>query len=351
MKQSPKTVWRTASRIHHRLVSDEPPSHFELPFQSWWHCDRLMRLRQRAQRRGWGSAASKLERELKTVVAQLIQELSTLHGELSSDSSRQQISSVRELYAELWSLEEEFGELQLDLRAQTISVITEPIELEGVYLGPFEICLDYGNQNTDGSLHYRVIAREPHPAFTNDCVTHPHVQSEVVCEGDGRLAIRRALEQGGLFDFFTMVASLLRTYNSDSPYVAISDWDSVECTECADVIAANEQIRCENCEITLCTECAQDCSDCDCPFCHECFSHCDTCHGNCCSSCLQQCIQCNADCCQRCLLENERCSDCDAEEELEETEEDLQETHLTAANAVAATAVQPDCLGETVVLA
>ncbi len=349
MKHPQKRFWRTASRIHHCLLSEESPSLFKLPFQPWWHCDRLIRKRQQAQRRGWDSAALKLERELKSGAAQLIQQLTTLHGELSSDASQQQISSVRELYAELWSLEEEFGELHLNLRAQTISVMTEPIELEGVYLGPFEICLDYGNQKTDGSLYYRVIARQPHPAFTNDCVTHPHVQSEVVCEGDGRLAIRRSLEQGRLFDFFTMVSSLLRTYNSDSPYVALSDWDSVECTECADVIAANEQTRCDNCEITLCTGCARDCSDCDCPFCHECLSYCDGCHGHCCSSCLQQCIQCHADCCQRCLLENERCSDCDAEEELEETEEELQEAQASAANPVAATAVQPDCLGETVV--
>lgn len=348
MQHPRKQLWRAASRIHHRLVSQDFVSQLKLPFEDWWHCDRLIRKRQRALRRGWKSAALKMERDLKTGVTQLIQQLTTLQGELSSDSSRQQISSVRELYAELLALEDEFGELKLDLRAQTISVITEPIQLEAVYLGPFEIRLHYGNPNTDGSLHYRVIARDPNPAITNDSVTHPHVQSEVVCEGEGRLVIRRSLEQGRLFDFFTMVASLLRTYNPDSPYVALSEWDSVECTECADVITVQQQTRCENCEITLCTECAKDCSDCECPFCHECVTSCDFCHSYCCSSCLKQCIQCNADCCQRCLLENERCSDCDAEE-LEETEEELQETHASATNSVTATAVQPDCLGETVV--
>ncbi len=349
MKHPQKQFWRAASRIYHCLVSEESPTQLKLPLEDWWHCDRLIRKRQQAQRRGWNLAVLKLERKLKSGVAQLIQQLTTLHGELSSDVPQQQISSVRELYAELLALEEEFGEVQLDLRAQTISVITEPIELEAVYLGSFEICLNYGNLNTDGSLHYRVIARDPNPAITNDSVTHPHVQSEVVCEGDGRLTIRRSLEQGRLFDFFTMVASLLRTYNPDSPYVELSNWHSVECTECADVITANAQTRCEKCEITLCTECAQDCSDCDSPFCHECLSHCDSCHGNCCSSCLQQCVQCHADCCQRCLLENERCSDCDAEEELEETEEELQETPSSDSNPVAATAVQSDSLGETVI--
>ena len=345
MKHLRKRFWRAGSSIHDRLVSQDSATQLKLPFEDWWHCDRLIRKRQRAQHRGWNLAVLKLERELMTGVAQLIQQLTTLQGELSTDSPQRQISSIRGLYAELLSLEDEFGELKLDLRAQTISVSTEPIELEGVYLGPFEICLKYKNLKMEDASPYRVFAREPNPAFVNDSVTHPHVQSEVVCEGEGRLVIRRSLEQGRLFDFFTMVASLLRTYNPDSPYVALSDWDSVECTECADVITAHQQTRCENCEITLCTECAKDCSDCECPFCHECLSHCDSCHSNCCSSCLQQCVQCHADCCQRCLLENERCSDCDAEE----TEEELQETHATAANPVTATAVQPDCLGETVV--
>ncbi|WP_417379067.1 hypothetical protein [Gimesia sp.] len=347
MKHLRKRFWRAGSSIHDRLVSQDSATQLKLPFEDWWNCDRLIRKRQRALRRGWKSAALKMERDLKTSVTQLIQQLTALHTELSSDSP-QQISSVKELYAELLALEDEFGELKLDLRAQTISVITEPIQLEAVYLGPFEICFHYGSPNTDGSLHYRVIARDPNPAITNDSVTHPHVQSEVVCEGEGRLVISRSLEQGRLFDFFTMVASLLRTYNPDSPYVALSDWDSVECTECADVVMAHQQTRCENCEITLCTECAKDCSDCDCPFCHECVTHCDSCHSYCCSSCSKQCIQCNADCCQRCLLENERCSNCDAEE-LEETNEELQETHTSATIPVTAIPVQPDCLGETVV--
>jgi len=348
MKHPQKQFWRAASRIYHCLVSEESPTQLKLPFEDWWHCDRLIRKRQQAQRRGWNLAASKLERELKSGVAQLIQQLETMHQKLMSDSSQQHISSVRELYAELLALDEEFGEVQLDLRAQTISVSTEPIELEGVYLGSFEICLKYVNLKMEDASPYRVFARDPNPAITNDSVTHPHVQSEVVCEGEGQMVIRRSLEQGRLFDFFTMVASLLRTYNPDSPYVELSNWHSVECTECADVITANAQTRCKKCEITLCTECARDCSDCDSPFCHECLSHCDTCHGGCCTSCLKQCVQCNADCCQRCLLKNERCSDCDAEE-LEETEEELQETPSSDSNPVAATAVQSDSLGETVI--
>ncbi len=143
MKHPRKRLWRTASQIYERLVAEEPPSLYALPFQAWWRCDRLLRLRQRAQCSGWESATLRLERELKSGLAQLIQQLTSLHGVVSSDSPQQQVSSVRDLYAELLALEEEFGELQLDLREQSISVCTGPIELEGVYLGPFEIRLNY----------------------------------------------------------------------------------------------------------------------------------------------------------------------------------------------------------------
>ena len=37
---------------------------------------------------------------------------------------------------------------------------------------------------------------DANPADANHSVTHPHVQDEAVCEGEGRQPVRRALEQG-----------------------------------------------------------------------------------------------------------------------------------------------------------
>ena len=84
-----------------------------------------------------------------------------------------------------------------------------------------------------------MIAEDPHPAHSDDSVTHPHVQSEGVCEGDAKLPIRNALSQLRLLDFFQIVGSLLRTYNSGSPYVALL----MTGTECTVRIAVSQPTR------------------------------------------------------------------------------------------------------------
>jgi hypothetical protein len=50
---------------------------------------------------------------------------------------------------------------------------------------------------TSGEPAYRVIAKDAHPAESRENVTHPHVMDEVLCEGDGKHGIRRALSEGG----------------------------------------------------------------------------------------------------------------------------------------------------------
>src|SRR5690606_20967014 len=107
-------------------------------------------------------------------------------------------------------------------RAGRLSVTTEPITLEGVYLGPFRIELDVDDLAAGECADYRVIALEPNPAASNCDVTHPHIQDEQLCEGEGRPLIRRALGEGRILDFFEFVASVLRAYNPESPYVSLS---------------------------------------------------------------------------------------------------------------------------------
>src|SRR4029078_3338290 len=99
-----------------------------------------------------------------------------------------------------------------------LSVITEAILLDGVYLGPFEIQLNWSRAPDSDRICYRVMAEDPHPAESRDNVTHPHVMDELLCEGDGKHAIRLALSEGRLLDFFTLVAGLLRTHQPESPF-------------------------------------------------------------------------------------------------------------------------------------
>ncbi|QDU52240.1 hypothetical protein [Gimesia panareensis] len=325
MQQSSKTVWRMASLVEQQLSSLRSETNIVLPEVDWLSCLRLIRMRQEAQERGWFRAAAKVERELITEVLQLTRQLVTLQQELESATAQKPVPAIRIVYEDLLALEEEFAGYDIDLKNKTISVVTESIVLEGVYLGAFEIRLELADQNSDSPFHYTVIAQDPQPPITDDAVTHPHVQSDNVCEGDARVPIRRALEQGRLLDFFVLVSRLLRTYNPESPYVALSDWHSAECSECADVVTSEEQTHCTNCENRLCRQCANSCVDCNSSFCHDCATRCEICRDDCCESCLKECVLCRSSSCSNCLDNEERCPICETQED-EETYEPDQET-------------------------
>ncbi|QDT22391.1 hypothetical protein [Gimesia chilikensis] len=325
MNQSPKTVWRMASLVEQQLSSLGSDTYTGLPEAAWLSCLRLIRRRQQAQERGWFRAATKLERELTREVFQLTRQLMTLQQELESATDANPVSAIRTIYEDLLALEEEFGDYSIDLKNKTISVVTEPIVLEGVYLGAFEIRLEFTDLNSDSPFHYQVFAQDPQSPITDDAVTHPHVQSDNVCEGDARMPIRRALEQGRLLDFFVLVSRLLRTYNPESPYVALSDWHSAECSDCADVVTTDEQTHCTSCENRLCRQCANSCTDCSSSFCHDCATRCEICRDDCCESCLKECALCGSNCCSNCLDNEERCPICETQED-EETYEPDQET-------------------------
>ena len=99
-----------------------------------------------------------------------------------------------------------------------------------LYFGPFEIRLDW--RQLGSATPYRVVALDPHPAAKDTDVTHPHVQEEQLCEGEGRSAVRAALAEGRLYDFFLLVSQLLHTYGRGSAYVELDNWDGIPCDDC-----------------------------------------------------------------------------------------------------------------------
>jgi hypothetical protein len=127
-----------------------------------------------------------------------------------------------EIAADLAALGGEFPEVALDLAERNVSVVTEPIELEGIALGRFRICL-YWLQLYQ-TRAYEVIALEPTPASENDAVTHPHVYDKLLCPGEGALPIQAALAEGRMWDFFTLVNQILQTYNAGSAHIPLNRW-------------------------------------------------------------------------------------------------------------------------------
>lgn len=321
MIRQQRLLVRMAIAIHERLGSRTTnDSCVTLPAVAWQQCETLNRKIRTAVDRGWTLAADRLNHDLRVAVERLRNETATLHCKLQRTSTEHRKATVNDIYADLVALHDEFAQVTFNQRKRVLSVTTEAIELDGIHLGPFEIRLDWTDIAEGHPHNYRVIAVDPHPAASNDRVTHPHVQDEVVCEGDAREPVCQALEQGRLLDFFMIIASLLRTYNSGSPFVSLSEWHSIECAECGNMVCGDERRTCEICETTVCGDCCCNCTDCDGNFCNECMTRCGKCDCRHCTRCMRQCSRCDCERCRGCLDDNERCSDChdhDFEEEAE----------------------------------
>jgi hypothetical protein len=209
---------------------------------------------------------------------------------------------VAEIYRDLLALKQEFDSVSCDLRRGQLRVETEPIVLDGIELGRFEICLEWNYLERERMYH--IIALDPNPAATNASVTHPHVQDGHLCEGEGYAAIRSALADGRLFDFFVIVARILGTYAYGSAYVELKDWGGLPCHGCGDHVAADERTYCNGCDEVLCDGCNHPCQECGTSHCSGCISECKGCNQAFCSACLGECSQCSVLTCSECLEES-----------------------------------------------
>lgn len=303
--------------------SDSTSNASPLPTFSWDQCLWSQRRRQRAEQRGWFLAARVCRRQYNRAREQLIQALNSSvavdQGLFRSEPPER--ITARTVLAELTALEIEFAQLEVDYRQQQIIVCTEAITLEEIELGPFEIVLRWEGLVTD-RLSYRVVATEPNEAINDSGCTHPHVSSDNLCEGEGQGAIRAALAEGRLFDFFVLVRQVLRTYNPESAYVGLDEWYGVRCFDCGSITNSEDRCDCAACMQALCYECVRCCCDCEEQECYECMDTCWDCTASCCRHCLQTCEDCEQSFCQSCLEEGS-CDEC--REKQAETQEETPE--------------------------
>jgi hypothetical protein len=259
-------------------------------------------------------AAKSLRQDLECAVRSLQHELTAVEEQLRVPNGTKRFVTVSELYEDLRTIGDEFAAVDYDLQLRRLSVTTEPIVLDGTYLGPFEIQLQWARRADRGGPIYPVIAKDPHPAESRDNVTHPHVMDQILCEGDGRHAIQSAFSEGRLLDFFTLVAGVLRTYNSESPYVELALWTGASCADCGALVDQDDSYSCQKCDETICGECEVTCGGCDEVRCSGCCESCATCDERFCHGCLKRCESCRRYVCSNCLDENERCTNCHEEE-------------------------------------
>ncbi|GJM26218.1 MAG: hypothetical protein DHS20C16_26330 [Phycisphaerae bacterium] len=246
---------------------------------------------------------------------------------LTHDLARRanQHPTAHEILAELREIEEEFGEVRYDKRSSVLSATTEPITLEGLDLGRFEIRIDLAAIAADSDENtLEVIALEPNPCALDDLIVHPHVNDGRVCLGDATEPSRKALREHRFADAFQIVAAVLRTYGSDSPYCAIESWNGRPCDDCGFIASEDSSFFCEPCDKSFCDDCIGGCRDCGESMCLGCLSSCAICDDRICVDCQRFCDGCGELACAGCL-ENELCPSCLEDSENEEIENDAEQ--------------------------
>ena len=286
----------------------------------------LSRKLDKALLRQWHGAADRLSAELRRVCEEAVAELLNLQRMMAKPRAR--VPAMRELVEDLAQLEEELGGWRFDAQESALSAITEPIELEGVELGRFEIKLRIGELASGShSRCYEVVALELNPAAGSPQVTHPHVADERLCEGEASSAISAALGGGRLCDFFVIVRSVLTHYNCDSPYVELDNWHGEPCGECGERVDEERGGTCRRCETYVCEQCGSLCADCHELHCSGCLNNCGECEDLVCAGCIERCEGCGLRCCGQCI-DDELCPTCrHQQEELQDDDEQARDEH------------------------
>ena len=183
----------------------------------------------------------------------------------------------------------------------SISFDTKEIILKNINLGEFNI-----NIEILSSVHYalEVKALNPNPSSSNDKITHPNVEGNKLCLGEGSLTLEKALFEGRFYDAYELILTILNTV-SESPYVHIDDWNGLVCKNCESVCSDEDTTinECNDCEEECCSDCGFDCYTCSYLFHESCSKRCDYCKYKFCSGCFSY------SCCKNCFIECDRCGD------------------------------------------
>jgi hypothetical protein len=247
--------------------------------------------------RGYLPAAGVLTRRARWQLRDMPYQLEIVQRAFGSESGP--LPGLSEIVRELGQLAQEFDAVQV--RPHSISVTTAPIELQGVYLGPFCIELELAAMANDRSCPYVVIALDPQPATGHPEITHPHVIDERLCEGDATVPIASAISEGRICDLMLIIRSALTTYNASSAYASLDEWLGVACYDCGEPMAADDTYWCQGCGCDYCASCTTSCSDCGRITCLNCASVCARCGQEICQSCSSSCPTCGKNLCPACL--------------------------------------------------
>jgi hypothetical protein len=274
-----------------------------------------------AASKGWWRAHERIRREYRYQLRRMREQLDLVirQNDAQPDLGLGESDILRDLIA----LQTEFGSVAVNLKSKFVTVVTESIEFDGICFGSFKIRLDVETLSDATKARYEVLALDPNPAASDEDVTHPHVHANRLCEGDAQPAIRLALCQGRLFDFFQLVNNVLTTYNAASAYVSLADWGDLTCVDCGSLSSGDYCEPCSSCDSRVCDSCWCTCTGCDEHHCGDCSFTCSGCQDDVCKSCGRKCEGCDENFCPKCLKEDERCNRCDQQTNEDEGGDEL----------------------------
>lgn len=285
---------RFADRFFQNIAAKLPDtSDLDPPTESWQQLAQCFRRMNLARERGWRGPARELAVQLESEFHCLTSQLQSAVERAKALATSRPHPQASDVFREIAALDEEFDEVVCDVRAGTLTVTTEPITLEDLELGRFQIVLELEGVNS--YTPYRIIALDPNPAAKCESITHPHVRDEHLCAGNGYDAIRSALEQGRLYDFFVLVSRVLHTYARGEAYSELNDWHGVRCADCDAATSEESRRACPECEAWICEDCGHACQSCDQDCCGQCAAQCPRCRQWHCPACFHHCDGCHED--------------------------------------------------------
>jgi hypothetical protein len=245
----------------------------------------------KAHRHGWHLAAGRLREDLTMQIDNVACQTTQTKGALLAPLPR--LPALSGILADLKQLSDEFEEVRIDLDDNSVIATTAPITLRDIELGPFDIELHIGrlDQRPDVGC-FDCVAKDPHPAQTDQAVTHPHVKDDALCAGDATAPLSAALSQGRIFDAFCLIKAVLEEYNPASPYVSLDDWYGQRCDDCDRIVHSDDLTFCECCQKDFCDECISRCDLCDETVCRNCLEKDDVSGRYCCPNCRHTCTRC-----------------------------------------------------------
>ncbi len=179
----------------------------------------------KAVRRGWYAAADVFLRRFMYRLEQAVEDLGARDA-VDLGKRWRSAAASRPIVEEFRALAADAVFAGVDTASGEVMVTTHDIVLDGVNFGPFQVVLP--DLASLPCLHVTVIPRAPftNPSASN--VSHPHVLDNRLCLGRGEAAVRAAICEGRLHDYFLIVWRLLLTYQPASAYMPLEAWRSGE---------------------------------------------------------------------------------------------------------------------------